>query len=270
MKPIYRYRPQVANALPAEFLRGGPLPNLDRYADLIEDNALLDDGATGVDLQLVGDLLRASCGQELNDGELDAWLAHRLHFAIRVPRRIAADRWFWAWLALNVGRDFVRRRFKNEKGEVLEWRYTGVLTRNALSRLWWGAEMVRNGPDYSLVPSVFRRVRTAQWALELKYSWYRPAPIAFTRVAELDAKPLNDDAMKALSKRINAYLSLTVLEAMGLDEAEAGEFDKEWRKRQPTLKETLSGQVDGPTDGRASSESVTALETWFRELAHGQ
>ena len=127
--------------------------------------------------------------------------------------------------------------------------------------------MVRNGADYSLVPSVFKRVRTAQWALELKYSWYRPAPIAFTKVAELGPKPLTDDAMKALSKKINAYLSLTVLEAMGLDDEQGDEFDKDWRRRQPTLKETLGDKLEGPSDGSVSVDAIAALETWFRELA---
>lgn len=266
MKPIYRFKPQVANALTPEFLSGGPLPNLDRYREPIEEPVLREEVVAGVDVDLVGELLEQAIKQELDEGELDSWLAHRLHFAIRVPRRIAADRWFWAWLALTVGPSFVRHRFKDKQGEVTEWRYTGVLTRNALSRLWWGAEMVRNGPDYSHVPLVFRRVRTAQWALELKYSWYRPAPIAFTRVAEAGSKPLSDDAMKTLSKKINAYLSLTVLEAMGLDDVQPDEFDKDWRKRQPALKEALAEKLEGPSDGYASGKAIEALEGWFKSL----
>jgi len=267
VKPIFRFKPQVANALTPEFLAGGSLPNLDRYREQIEEPVLREEAMTGVDVDLVTELLGQAAQQELEEGELDAWLAHRLHFAIRVPRRIAGDRWFWAWLALTAGRDFVRHRFKDKKGDVTEWRYTGVLTRNALSRLWWGAEMVRNGPDYAHVPIVFRRVRTAQWALELKYSWYRPAPIAFARVAETGPKPLSDDAMKALSKRINAYLSLSVLEGMGLDDGQTDAFDKDWRKRQPTLKEALGEGLEGPCDGYASKESIDGLEGWFRSLA---
>ncbi len=62
-----------------------------------------------------------------------------------------------------------------------------------VSRLWWGAEMVRNGPSYEDVPRVFSRVRTAEFALELSYSRYRPAAIAFTRVA--DGCPRGADAV---------------------------------------------------------------------------
>src|SRR5260221_3903955 len=182
VRSIFRFKPQVANALTPEFLAGGPLPNLDRYREPIQEPVLHEEAMTGVDVDLVGELLGQATQQELDEGDLDAWLAHRLHFAIRVPRRIAGDRWFWAWLALTAGRDLVRHRFKDKKGDVSEWRYTGVLTRNALSRLWWGAEMVRNGPDYSNVPIVFRRVRTAQWPWGLRTPWYGPVPSQFAKL----------------------------------------------------------------------------------------
>ncbi len=142
--------------------------------------------------------------------------------------------------------------------------------RNALSRLWWGAELVRNGPSYENVSYVFRRTRTAQWVLELDYSRYRPAPIAFVRVAEGirdDEQPLSDDRMRALSKRVNALLTLHALEAMGLHEMEE-DIDLDWYRHRPELSEITSEALPtGPQDGFVSEDAIAPLEEWFRTLA---
>ncbi len=144
--------------------------------------------------------------------------------------------------------------------------------RNATSRLWWGAEMVRNGPNYEDVPRVFSRVRTAEFALELSYSRYRPAAIAFTRVAEGvgNREKLSDKEMKDLSKSINAYLSLTALEGIGLSEDETGMSDEDWRRHRPPLAEVQKAEVgalQGPNDGVASEEAIRYLQQWFLEIA---
>jgi hypothetical protein len=132
--------------------------------------------------------------------------------------------------------------------------------------------MVRNGPSYEDVPRVFSRVRTAEFALELGYSRYRPAAIAFTRIAEGfgNREKLSDEEMKDLSKSINAYLSLTALEAIGLNEDEAGVTDDDWRRHRPPLTEVQAAEVtalQGPNDGFASESAIKDLEEWFREIA---
>lgn len=135
-----------------------------------------------------------------------------------------------------------------------------------LSRLWWAAEMTRNGEDYSAVDPCLRRVRTAQWALELKYSWYRPAAIAFVEVAEgLDGgSKLSDEEMERLSVRANAYLPLAPLEAIGFDDSDERE-DVEWWGSSPTREQLMAKEPpDGPKDGVASRAGIDALGAWFR------
>jgi hypothetical protein len=196
---------------------------------------------------------------------LDRWLAPRLHAAIRVPRRLAADRAFWAWIAMSFGAPYIHQRFQRD-GVVNSWRFTGELLRNGVSRLWWAAELLRNGPDYADVDRGLRRVRTAEFALELKYSWYRPAAIAFVRVAEGSRPPLKDDELEALSRRANAYLPLAPLEAIGFDDP-ADVPDREWWMSQTTLAE-LNGDADpkGPKDGHAGSDAIDAIEKWYGEV----
>lgn len=263
MDTLYRLKPAVLAAMTIDFLAGGQTPDLKPYVEPLEEE---------FDAEAVKALFEAALALEnTKETDTDAWLAPRFHFLFRVSRRTAADRGMWAWLAMTICRDYVKWRFASE-GSVKAWRYYGDLLRNAVSRIWWGAEMVRNGPSYEYVPLVFSRVRTAQFALELSYSRYRPAAIAFTRVAEgIDGEEaLNDAVMKDLSKNINAYLSLTALEARGLSEDELGIFDEDWRKHHPSLAEAQNSEVSalhGPNDGIVSVEAIRDLEQWFREIA---
>jgi hypothetical protein len=199
-----------------------------------------------------------------DDYALDRWLAPRVHAAIRLPRRITSDRTFWAWIAMALAPEYVFRRWESG-GKLNSWRLTGELLRNGVSRLWWAAELLRNGPDYSAVDLGLKHVRTAQFALELKYSWYRPAAIAFVRVAE--GKPrATDEQMTALSKRANAYLPLAPLEAIGFDDSE-DELDSTWWGGCATLSELISDDPPlGPEDGYASKEAIESLEKWFQGI----
>lgn len=198
---------------------------------------------------------------------LDAWLAPRLHASLRVSRRVASSPEFWRWVALELASPIVIARFRDGDG-VSKWRYTGKLFRNAISRLWWAAEMVRNGSDYSLVAHTFGRTRTAQFALELGYSHYPPAAMGFVRVAEgRDGGPkLDDSQMNNLSVAINALLSTRVLEACDLG-SKGSDYDTGWWTAKAKPEEVLSGHLPvGPLDGRVEDGVLGALTRWFRDL----
>jgi hypothetical protein len=236
----------------------------------------LSSGATRVfeDLRYPGDktiefddeLLRAVIAEGLSrypgdNNTLDQWLAPRIHSVVRVPRRIASDRRFWAWVAIEFGRDYTKHRF-SDGGAIKEFRFTGTHLRNGIARLWWAAELARNGRDYGPVAQVLKAVRIAQFALELKYSWYRPAVIAFATVSA-DRK-LTDQKMQALSVRVNAYLGTRPVELVGLDETGSVAYDAEWwASAPPSKKELFDGKLEGPDDGTASPDAIERLVKWF-------
>jgi hypothetical protein len=262
MNVLHRLKPSVLAVMTSDFLAGGQTPDLKPYLEPTEEE---------FDAEAVRALFEAAIALEGTKTETDAWLSPRFHFLFRISRRTAGDRGVWAWLAMTVCRPYVMWRFGSD-GQMKAWRYYGDLLRNAVSRLWWGAEMVRNGPSYEDVPRVFGRVRTAEFALELSYSRYRPAAIAFTRVAEGfgNRERLSDEEMKDLSKSINAYLSLTALEAIGLNDDEVSVADDDWRQHRPPLAEVQDAEVtalQGPNDGIASEAAIKDLEEWFREIA---
>lgn len=205
---------------------------------------------------------------EAQKNKMDGWLAPRLHATIRIPRRLAAESTFWTWLAVHYLHGYMAKRWSDSHGTPSKvWRYTGGWLRNGVSRLWWGAELTRNGASYENVPIVFLRTRTAQWALELRYSYYRPATIAFVRIAENEQDRMNDDQMKELSKRANAMLTLQSLEAIAFYDAEQDEPGPGWFSSSPVAGEVICDELpQGPPTASVAPTTIGAMETWFRSL----
>src|SRR5262249_22981210 len=160
-----------AEVLTQPFLSGGALPVLDAHLEVLPEMA---------DVSLLEQLFQEGLRRypdddDLSHNQLDAWLAPRVHYALRISRRTASQAGLWGWLAMTSGRNYVHHRwFDKDERLVRKWRYYHEdVLRNAISRLWWGAELSRDGSSYTMVPVVFEQVRRAQFALELRYSWYR-------------------------------------------------------------------------------------------------
>jgi hypothetical protein len=84
----------------------------------------------------------------------DRWLAPRLHFALRLTRAEASDRGLWQWLALEKPA-YVHWRWQDSEGFVADNRWWGEIHKQALARLWWGAELFRDGASYTPVVQAF-------------------------------------------------------------------------------------------------------------------
>lgn len=206
--------------------------------------------------------------------EMDGWLAPRVHAALRFPRRLASDRGVWFWLAATAFKPYVEARFPKKLKESKDpwWRYTGDALRNAVSRLWWGAEMLRSGPDYSAVSPAFTTVRTFMFVSELRYSCYREGARAFARVASgvETGSPLGDDGSQELSKRFNTYLALDLLESHGTLSTtnEPSEWDEAWRAKPISWDELLNGDLRtlGPKSGISDAAREDAVVAWLKSI----
>lgn len=156
MIPPHRYSDAVSLSLADGFLQGGSLPAssesarsslADAFSSVVVDGELLA-ALQGHVVTLATDRV-----SDVSKAAMDQWLAPRLHAALRIPRRLAADRAFWAWLAIDHLAPYVQLRFRQlGLDATAAWRFTGDLLRNGASRLWWGAEMVRSGSSYEYVP----------------------------------------------------------------------------------------------------------------------
>lgn len=85
----------------------------------------------------------------------DRWLAPRTHYALRLLRSEAADRGVWQWLALRYSW-YVEWRWAGADGTVADDRWWGPIHKQTFARLWWGAEVFRDGADYRPVEKAFR------------------------------------------------------------------------------------------------------------------
>ena len=272
MSNILIFPARAVSSLNSEFLSGhGPVLDLQTLLEPITEVAALKEyDGLFIDIELLQELADETLRRDFEDNnKLDAWLSPRIHFALRFPPRLASDPRVWTWLAVSVFHRYIQRRWA-QQGVVNLSRYVdnkGLNLTNGLSRLWWAAEMTRNGPDYSPTGHVLARVRTAQFALELAYSSFRPAAIAFSRVCEESNPPLTDIEMRQLSTRMRAYLSTTSLEALGVSHDESGATDPAWLQHRPSLGDVLreTALLEGPQHGRVSKESIDSVEAWMKK-----
>lgn len=199
--------------------------------------------------------------------ELDAFLAPRLHCLMRMPRQCAAIPGVWTWSAVSLMRSYMDHRWPLAEGKTT-WRYTSRdVLRNGVARLWWAAELLRDGADYSLVHMALKSVRRFQFVSELKYSMHRECARAFTRVvAEADA---TDDECQELSKRFNLYLKAHALELWDYHDVDAVcRFDTQWASSAITLSELTcpDDELVGPSDGRSRTDVEEALYRWLQAV----
>src|SRR5947209_9999402 len=125
------------------------------------DPATVDATEFIVDLELGRSIdlapLRAVVGEamkkwpQFDSSKSDQWLAPRVHATLRLTRREAADKRIWAYLTLVEFPQYVRWRWEKENSEkpITLDRYLGEDSKNSLARLWWTAELTRNGEKYA-------------------------------------------------------------------------------------------------------------------------
>jgi hypothetical protein len=236
-----------------------------------EDTARIDALAQPTDRefqpQLLAEIIEIGIKQHPKDNDaLDQWLAPRLHYVVRLPRSVAADRGVWAWLASTHGSSYIRHRWPvNRTSKNPWWRYNGEILRNGLARLWWAAELVRDGPDYRLVPEALRQVRVFQNVGELRYSWHRETARAFTKVCQDSS-----DSGDKLSVVFNAYLAAQGLETFDNDVSDQRRYswDAHWGSEQAELEEVVKSveKIIGPNSGHAKKDVEKRIQVWLANL----
>ena len=80
----------------------------------------------------------------------EQWIAPRLHNSLRLTRHEAGQADIWNYLALYFS-DYIRHRWMNPEKDknIAEYLFRYVTKdRHQLAKLWWMAEMTRNGSTY--------------------------------------------------------------------------------------------------------------------------
>lgn len=208
----------------------------------------------------------------------DAWMAPRLHATLRITRAEAADSAYWNYLALLVAPDYVfwRHRSKNKASGKIEApiaRYSGYYHTQTFSRLWWMAELFRNGADYGPVEFSFKYQELVNTALRSSVIDHRPTALALIRTLEqLSDHDVNaiGDLITPLVKAVNAAASTIVFDVLApdgpVDDVALMEWIAESEDMAPVPWDRLP---EGPADCRICDEQINSIIPMFNDILEG-
>ncbi|MEU6678316.1 DUF6339 family protein [Streptomyces sp. NPDC046925] len=203
--------------------------------------------------------------------QADAWLAPRLHAALRLTRREAADRRLWNYLALGVAPDYVVWRHMPEPREdmtqrVAATRFRGAHYTQAFARLWWAAELFRNGSDYSPVVAACANQDMLNTTLRLDAIDHRPTAQAMVRLIERGTVSTGRD-VNALARAVNTSAATLMYDVIAPDVVRDAGPLREWIEAgESALAVPRRMLPEGPDEEQAPEASVEALADYFAEL----
>ncbi|WP_406096624.1 DUF6339 family protein [Streptomyces sp. NBC_01013] len=244
---------KVAEPLPGDEARGALMP----VRDLVDDamHAFRDEKVTAA----------------------DAWLAPRLHATLRLTRREAADRRLWNYLALGVAPDYVvwrhmsepKKESLGEAGRVAATRFRGASYTQAFARLWWAAELFRNGSDYGPVVTVCAHQDMLNTGLRLDAIDHRPTALALARLIERGTVSTGRE-INALARVVNASAATLMYDVVAPDVERDGRPTAQWIEAAESAPAVPRRALpEGPDEERAPEDAVTALADHFGELFAG-
>ncbi|WP_065962675.1 DUF6339 family protein [Streptomyces sparsogenes] len=206
----------------------------------------------------------------------DAWLAPRLHATLRMTRAEAADPELWNFMSLVVAPDYVVWRHTGAVTSTTSRptapadRFVGVAHKHAFARLWWAAEMFRDGEDYRSAEFACGNQDVLHTALRLNAIDHRPTALALLQVlANLAARKVSHlgDHVNALASEINIVRSTLMYDVIAPVEPPDTDAVLEWIAEAETAPPVpLNSLPDGPRDGRVPKTSVDALVKIFEKV----
>lgn len=263
--------PEKADEADTELVLRGPDPDNDAIG-LAGLDALMDEFKTVHPLDGASQKARA---------ESDRWLAPRFHWALRLTRREAGDWRMWTWLAVCRYPEYVVARWPSVKdglpSPTNRDRFDGAVNKQAFARLWWGAELYRNGTDYSPVEATFSMQDIPNSFLHHRSFESKPLAIASLEVLERVVDTVAEgesraesDTVQAYGRVLNLWLAGTSLEAAVPFWQSDTEAFRQWVVAQDSAP-PFDLATSGPPDGEVTSEALAAaLEIAEAVAAHAQ
>jgi hypothetical protein len=203
--------------------------------------------------------------------EADAWLAPRLHSTLRITRREAADNRMWNHVALRIAPDYVFWRHMGQPTRsqpvptVNRSRFSGPFYSHAFARLWWAAELFRDGYDYTPVVLACGNQDVLNTVLRLDVVLHRPTAQAMLKLLSDETVRTGRD-VNALAQAVNTAGTTLFFEAIAPDAEPDPDAYLTWIEDLDTALVPLDGMPDGPDDGRAPLGIVNTLVPIFKRL----
>ena len=207
----------------------------------------------------------------------DGLLSPLVHAALRINPKTAAHRGFWLSLAhVPLVAEYLFARWPGKDSHApAENHLSGDYSHQGLARLWWMAELLRDGPDYSFVPRGFDDQNVPNQAFRSLYFYSRPFAKAFVEsVLEYHNNNLaryeRGKRVDQSAKAVNAALGTVLLESICSNGAGAPTNLKEWTRSSPEpkeVKEWLVGVMPtGPQGGTLNSDDLRRAKRWMGDF----
>ncbi|MGB8644837.1 MAG: DUF6339 family protein [Anaerolineae bacterium] len=259
-QPLRRLIPQARTLITKESFRDQSFGNLEGY---------VQDLRRPIDLApLVRVVHRAMSKYPRQREESDGWLAPRVHASLRLFRSEAADQGIWDYLSVVVLRDYVLWRMAGEDGLVNDMdRIVGPFRHQAVARLWWAAELSRNGADYSPTGKAFRSQDAVNYLTNVDAFHNRPAALAYIRFIshKSGTKPIKQMAIET-GKTLNHVLTTIVLDSFAPDSGSDMNAQERWIAEPPDVTLVDSALPQGPDEPQVPEEKIYAVEQLLERL----
>ncbi|MFD1935163.1 DUF6339 family protein [Nonomuraea mangrovi] len=203
--------------------------------------------------------------------DADAWLAPRLHAALRLTRREAAESGLWNFLALRLAPDYVfwrhpgRPTAEKPTSEVNSARFHGPFHTQTFARLWWAAELFRDGDDYRPVEVACGNQDMLHTALRLEIIHHRPTAQAIVQMLNQQTIRTGRE-VNALAKAVNAAGSTLLYEVLAQDEVSDADAYRAWIDDIDTVFVPYDSLPEGPDDVGVPGSAVDALIPLLEKL----
>ncbi len=202
--------------------------------------------------------------------ESDAWLAPRVHSALRMSRREAARRGVWRHIGMIAHPEYVRWRWGSGEGTATPERFHGDATRQAFARLWWGAEQFRDGANYEPVGNAFRSQDLMNNLFRMDICHHRPTAQAAVRVLFPDGGDARaaDDA-NPLSKAANLAATTLMVDILAPDVQLDFAARTDWMMADIDPFLIIESVGEGPADPPVPVASIAAMSEHLAQLLDG-
>ncbi|MGD6745235.1 DUF6339 family protein [Streptomyces sp. BH106] len=193
----------------------------------------------------------------------DEWLAPRLHATLRLTRAEAADAELWSYLALVVAPDYVVWRHGGS-GKVNADRFQGPHYKQTFARLWWAAELFRDGGDYLPAVLTCRNQDMLNTALRMDVMDHRPVAqsvaVLLSRGTVSTGREVN-----ALCSVVNAAAMTLAYDVIAPDAERDANAVADWIRYETALRGDLVLPT-GPAEPHVPKGSVDTLTELFADL----
>lgn len=225
-----------------------------------------------VPLEPLATVIAEAMRSNVSPNESDQWLGPRVHATLRLSRREAADKRIWNYLTVVEFAEYVRWRWRDSEDPedvVPVDRFLGEDSKNALARLWWAAELTRNGADYSATVKALSISRFGISWQHLDALHHRPAALAVVEfLASFGADGATDYQGQVMAKAFNLALRTLSLDALAENQATDAEAVREWQMAEIDVTKMLGQTLPvGPDEAPVPKASIDAVRSLLDRLA---